>query len=300
MPGNLILPCFRCKKAGMAEAIGSILKREREARRLTIEEVAHELRMKSSRVVDLENDRYTDFPNPIYARLFFTRYCRFLDIQVTRDIEQLFPDDLAGMDDYDYIRKKPHRVKRPARLKRSRSLAVAAFVGTLLLLVTALAGIAVFWTVEQLGDIRTRIEQRAEKKRAELDAKDASMLQAPELDPEAPPAPETASKPAEANDEREVVQDVVAEIAAGETEAAPAELTTEQLADLRQQIEGPSEVVDEGVGARERLPDETGQEEEAGLAEEGAGDGRSTDGTVEPEIPELVFPELESQGTESE
>ncbi len=62
----------------MVESVGRILQQARLARKLEIEDVAERTKIRPDRLIDLEADEYSHFPNLTYAKSFLAKYARFL------------------------------------------------------------------------------------------------------------------------------------------------------------------------------------------------------------------------------
>lgn len=188
----------------MSASIGSILQQEREIRGLSLGQVSEQTRIRESHLRELESDDFSSFANPAYARMYFRLYCKFLDIQLTDEIDLLFPGALAGLDDYEYLRNEPvappKRTQRP-RLPR-RSLAFLASATLIILLVVGLLGLSLAWTAQRIGAWGTaqyaQMKANAALKKEQVKAEE---LAAPAVDESgapliAPPAaPEAAAEP---------------------------------------------------------------------------------------------------------
>lgn len=62
--------------------IGSSLKAAREARKLSLEEVEEETKIRRKYLQALENEQYDVLPGQVYARAFLKNYARFLNLDV--------------------------------------------------------------------------------------------------------------------------------------------------------------------------------------------------------------------------
>ncbi len=92
---------------------GKCLKRERELRNLSIEEVSKSTRIKESFLKALEEDRYDLCPPPFYVKGFLMNYARYLGLDpesiLLRYRESIKPPSPAAE---DTIREKPKRTFR--------------------------------------------------------------------------------------------------------------------------------------------------------------------------------------------
>ena len=152
----------------ISEPIGQTLKKEREERNLSLEDVAHETKIRPDRLYDLENDDYSNFPNPTYARYFFRLYCKYLDVEPTEEVEMLLAGSMAGMDDYEYIRA--NQTPRSKRLQKTKkSLTFIASAAVFVLLVAIIFALSLVWTFRQVGsyvDRQAQPQAAAEKSNA--------------------------------------------------------------------------------------------------------------------------------------
>lgn len=217
----------------MSASIGSILQKEREARGLTLAQAAAATHIRQERLRELEQDDFSNFPNPAYARMYFRLYCKYLDIQVTDEIDMLFPGSLAGLDDYEYLRNDPvppaKRAQRPSRPRKSLTyiLATVAFFAV----IAGILWMSIAWTARRIGtwgqeviaQTTVVVEEKLEQAQTQINELLPEARQNPaDLDPEAagaaqaaspPPAVSTAAPPAETTP--------VTAVTAPETSAVP-------------------------------------------------------------------------------
>ena len=62
------------------ESIGSILRQQRESKKLKLEEIAEELKIRLQYLEALENDQFELLPGKLYQRSFLKTYAQFLDL----------------------------------------------------------------------------------------------------------------------------------------------------------------------------------------------------------------------------
>jgi len=87
------------------ETIGRKFAHAREALGLTVEDVAHILRMRVSLLRDIENDDLQNFSHPTYARLTLLDYARFLRIPES-EVRPWLPDPGSPMStNYQYLER---------------------------------------------------------------------------------------------------------------------------------------------------------------------------------------------------
>jgi transcriptional regulator with XRE-family HTH domain len=252
----------------MAATVGSILKEEREAQQLSVEDVAHALKVHPARIRELEADDFSNFPNPTYARFFFRLYCRHLGVETTSDLAMLARGNLVGLEEFDYLRAE--NVIRTPRTPRGRYAAdrwrqsLTNFISGALVLAAVIGvfAITLSYSLQRVGDWSP--DDAAD--RAELPVTESGSIAPPvlprETDPEAPQLvrpeevtqqggrPEPATPVADAGDEQTDEQ-LTEEIAAERDEAQDlldtATLSPEQLRRIQDSIETPAEVSEEAI-----------------------------------------------------
>ncbi|HSJ02067.1 MAG: helix-turn-helix domain-containing protein [Verrucomicrobium sp.] len=72
----------------MPPSLGHQLRLAREARNLTLADLAHETRIPEARLADLENDTYDQFGGAAYARMFLRTYAHRLEVNAEAELEQ--------------------------------------------------------------------------------------------------------------------------------------------------------------------------------------------------------------------
>ncbi len=270
----------------MAETIGRILKAEREAQGLLVEDVAHALRVPPSRLRDIEDDDFSNFPNPTYARFFFRLYCRHLGVETSEELSLLAGGNLAGLDDYDYLRNEPVPLtpKTPRirdRMSRWRR-AMRVFATTALVLATILAvfSVMMYYTVLRLGEwqeqrapAQTEEGETAAEER-EREARPISAYLPSEVDPEAPETParteeaEAAQAAANEAETRDLIEDIENQRSEAEALVETVNLSPEQLEQMEEVVAGPSAVAEDAIAA-EAGETPTPEENDAGAQQSG-------------------------------
>ncbi len=87
----------------MAELVGSKLQRARLAKNLDIEEVAERTKIRPDRLIDLEADEYSHFPNLTYAKSFLAKYAKYLGVDISEYLETFQISRSISMGDYQYL-----------------------------------------------------------------------------------------------------------------------------------------------------------------------------------------------------
>jgi cytoskeletal protein RodZ len=73
----------------MPESIGKILKKKREAKKLSIEEVSKKTRIPRETISAIEEDNLKEISSPFYAKTFIQTYARFLGVSEEKEIKEL-------------------------------------------------------------------------------------------------------------------------------------------------------------------------------------------------------------------
>lgn len=99
----------------MAESVGRKLQQARLARKLEIEDVAERTKIRPDRVIDLEADEYSHFPNLTYAKSFLAKYARFLGLDIQQELDDFQISSEISMGDYQYLSSMPPHNAQQAR-----------------------------------------------------------------------------------------------------------------------------------------------------------------------------------------
>ena len=99
----------------MVESVGRILQQARLARKLEIEEVAERTKIRPDRLIDLEADEYSHFPNLTYAKSFLAKYARFLGVDIQHELDDFQISSAISMGDYQYLSSMPPHNAQQAR-----------------------------------------------------------------------------------------------------------------------------------------------------------------------------------------
>ena len=93
---------------------------------MTVEDVAHRSRIPLAVLHQLEDNDYSQFPSPSYAKSFFAQYCDHLGLDSADLLDRFEAEDLiANLESHEFVQEhgvrvdaKPFRFKRPKRKKR--------------------------------------------------------------------------------------------------------------------------------------------------------------------------------------
>ena len=87
----------------MVNSVGKKLQQARLAKQLSIEEAARVTRIRPDKLLDLEEDNYSNFPSMSYAKGFLLLYSRFLGVDVRDYADTLHAPNPVSSDDYEYL-----------------------------------------------------------------------------------------------------------------------------------------------------------------------------------------------------
>jgi len=129
----------------MAESVGRKLQQARLARKLEIEDVAERTKIRPNRIIDLEADEYTHFPNLTYAKSFLAKYARFLGLDIQDELDQFQISSAISMGDYQYLSSIPPHAQQSRWTQRiqPKGFRVPPAVVVVLILIV-LVGVPVF------------------------------------------------------------------------------------------------------------------------------------------------------------
>jgi cytoskeletal protein RodZ len=87
----------------VAESFGRKLQQARLARKLGIEDVAEQTKIRPDRIIDLEADEYSHFPNLTYAKSLLAKYASFLGRDIQEELDKFQISPTISMGDYQYL-----------------------------------------------------------------------------------------------------------------------------------------------------------------------------------------------------
>jgi|SRR5690554_4621062 len=117
--------------------IGSRLRETRESKKLTVEVVAAQLKLRSATVIYLEENRYEELPGETFIRGYIRSYANLLELDGSELARSYEPEPVQGKDSFAPI-------KSIERNNRTRFILVI-----LLLLIMVIAGLGYFWWRDQ-------------------------------------------------------------------------------------------------------------------------------------------------------
>lgn len=181
----------------MVETPGQKLRKAREQKNWTVEEVARATRIRPERVTDLENDEYGNFPNLSYGRNFLLLYARHLGLHHNEVTESYANENMFGLDDYEYLRSERDQPMPAVITDKPRRPYVPLIIGfaVIILILTIIIGFVVI-SAKRISSSRqgnTDVEALEEQLET-VEAAPAPVAAVP-FAQEATPAPAPAATP---------------------------------------------------------------------------------------------------------
>src|SRR5260221_1439463 len=105
----------------MVETVGRRLQKARQAKSLSVDEVAAATKIRPERIVDLEGDDLSHFPSLVYAGSLLVKYAKYLGIDIQDDLEQIQVGTTVGLGEYHYLRATPPPKYQPEPRRRKPS-----------------------------------------------------------------------------------------------------------------------------------------------------------------------------------
>ena len=223
------------------ESVGSKLQRARLAKKLDLEEVAERTKIRPDRLIDLEADEYSHFPNLTYAKSFLAKYAKFLGVDIQEDLETFQISRSISMGDYQYLSSisasyQATQAPWPQRIQPRGFRVPPAVVVVLVLIV--LVGVPVF---SYLALNVPRVAGSGNAASRDKQTTDASVVAANEA------TPDTNS-----------LRSLAAPSASGGETSADAQASSEQV-DAKVETTQQSRHVEDGIEVRKALPPDTSQ-----------------------------------------
>ena len=133
---------------------GQRLSKARLAKGLSVDDVAHVTKLRPDKVLALEHDDYSRFPNNAYVKGFLQIYGRFLDVDVRAALSELENPSPVSISDYQYLNSAPE--KEPERISMRRKSGrppLAPLVVFLILCVVVSGGGYLYLNTQRLGNL---------------------------------------------------------------------------------------------------------------------------------------------------
>lgn len=152
----------------MVDSVGKKLTAAREAKGLSLDEVAHATKIRPDKLAAIENDDFSSFANNTYARGFLQIYGRFLDVEVGELSRSLQSGNPLCVSDYQYLNAAPDedvkiRARARSRQQNGRRPSLIPLFVFLVLLIAAGFGIHLFLDAQRLSKLgqKTGVEAEA-------------------------------------------------------------------------------------------------------------------------------------------
>lgn len=188
---------------------GQKLSKARLAKGLSVDEVAHATKLRPDKVLALEHDDYSRFPNNAYVKGFLQIYGRFLSVDVRAAMAELENPSPVSISDYQYLNSVPE--KEPERFtmrRRTGKPSLVPLVVFLILCVIVSGGGYLYINAKRLGDLE-RVSA------AESSAPE--VVAAPAEKPAPSPAPKPETQPPVAEKTADVIEPETPPVAPAET-----------------------------------------------------------------------------------
>ena len=138
----------------MDATTGQKLSKARQAKGLSIDDVAHATKLRPDKILALEHDDYSRFPNNAYVKGFLQIYGRYLGVDVRAALSELENPSPVSISDYQYLNSAPE--KEPERLtyrRKSGKPSLAPLIVFLVLCAAVAAGGYVYINAKRLGNL---------------------------------------------------------------------------------------------------------------------------------------------------
>ncbi|MDQ3624033.1 MAG: helix-turn-helix domain-containing protein [Verrucomicrobiota bacterium] len=170
----------------MAESTGKKLAKARLAKGLTVDEAAHATKLRPDKIIALENDDYSRFPNNAYGRGFLQIYARYLQVDVNDFARTLETSNPVSIAEYQYLSNTPAAsAERFVARHESRKPSVVPLFVFALLFAGGAYGFYVWLNVQRLEQLDPRAGAAPE-----ASAQSGSEPEVPRPAPAEAPAPE--------------------------------------------------------------------------------------------------------------
>ena len=136
--------------------VGKQLQQSRLSKQLSIEEAARVTRIRPDKLLDLEEDNYSNFPSMSYAKGFLLLYARFLGVDVREFADTLHAPNPVSSDDYEYLSAAassppPPPSRRPYHFSQRRQRTILPVFVFAVLIAIVVFGIHFVITAERVG-----------------------------------------------------------------------------------------------------------------------------------------------------
>jgi cytoskeletal protein RodZ len=99
------------------EGLGPKLQQARLARGLTLDEAGRMTKIRPSKLAEIEAEDFSDFPSLAYAKGFVQIYGKFLEVDVSADLDAFETSNQVTVDGYSYLQETPEPQPQPRRVR---------------------------------------------------------------------------------------------------------------------------------------------------------------------------------------
>jgi len=136
--------------------VGKKLQQARLSQQLSIEEAARVTRIRPDKLIDLEEDNYSNFPSMSYAKGFLLLYARFLGVDVRDYADTLHAPNPVSSDDYEYLNAgasgpPPPPSRRPYHFSPRRERTILPVVVIAVLIAIVIFAVRFAITIERVS-----------------------------------------------------------------------------------------------------------------------------------------------------
>jgi cytoskeletal protein RodZ len=147
----------------MVNSVGKKLQQARLSKQISIEEASRVTRIRPDKLLDLEDDNYSNFPSMSYAKGFLLIYARFLAVDVRDFADSLHAPNPVSSDDYEYLNAaavgpQPLPLRRPYHFSPRRERTIlpvvvfAALAGAIILAIYLVVSYQRLGNLEDIAD----------------------------------------------------------------------------------------------------------------------------------------------------
>ncbi len=102
----------------MVETTGAKLAKARLDKGITVDAASHATKLRPDKILALEHDDYSRFPNNAYVKGFLQLYGRYLGVEVSAAVRELENPNPVSVSDYQYLNHAPHESKERGGMRR--------------------------------------------------------------------------------------------------------------------------------------------------------------------------------------
>jgi len=164
------------EEKAIEESLGAFLSGVRQEKGISIEQAAHDTRIRPQRLREMESDDFSHFSHPSYSRMFLMDYAKYLGVPLAK-IRHFLPEGGAcGAAGYDYLQNLPEKEVPVPRVHRpfQRRGPMPAIVGGFAVIVLGLLAFKGWMTLRDIS----RLDLKGDKVTASATAPDGSQAAA--------------------------------------------------------------------------------------------------------------------------